>query len=241
MYKTQICEVCNREYVPTRNHQKYCSRECWNKTPRWNKGKTGLQQAWNKQDLYSICEFCNKEYKITKCRIEETRFCSRTCQNRWLAKNIDRSGKNNCGYKGGIQLYREKARKLLPDQCNRCGTIKKLLVHHKDENRYNNPDDGSNWEILCKKCHQILHECRKNLPTNPRKKTIYKKICPYCKSTFETSDKLKKFCNRKCFGLSKIINNPIDKTCLYCENIFSTTRHDQKFCSSNCSNRYKVL
>ena len=32
-----------------------------------------------------------------------------------------------------------------------------LLVHHKDENRHNN--DETNLELMCKRCHQIEHEC----------------------------------------------------------------------------------
>lgn len=32
-----------------------------------------------------------------------------------------------------------------------------LLVHHKDHNRYNNI--VSNLELVCKRCHQIEHEC----------------------------------------------------------------------------------
>lgn len=35
-------------------------------------------------------------------------------------------------------------------------------VHHKDHNRKNN--DESNFELLCKRCHQIEHECWKSLP-----------------------------------------------------------------------------
>lgn len=32
-----------------------------------------------------------------------------------------------------------------------------LVVHHKDENRNNN--DETNLELVCKRCHQIEHEC----------------------------------------------------------------------------------
>ena len=35
-------------------------------------------------------------------------------------------------------------------------------VHHKDHNRKNNAE--SNFELLCKRCHQVEHECWKNLP-----------------------------------------------------------------------------
>ena len=35
-------------------------------------------------------------------------------------------------------------------------------VHHIDHNRKNNAE--SNFELLCKRCHQIEHECWLNLP-----------------------------------------------------------------------------
>ncbi len=59
--------------------------------------------------------------------------------------------------------YRDKALKLFPHVCARCGqefTGKKLIdltVHHKDHNHENNPGDGSNWELLCVRCHEKEH------------------------------------------------------------------------------------
>ena len=52
--------------------------------------------------------------------------------------------------------------------CERCD--KDLLnskpaeraVHHKDHDRSNNVE--SNFELLCKRCHQIEHKCWLNLP-----------------------------------------------------------------------------
>ena len=60
--------------------------------------------------------------------------------------------------------YREKALKLFPNVCGRCGrefageTLKELTVHHKDHNHENNPPDGSNWELLCVYCHDDEHQ-----------------------------------------------------------------------------------
>ena len=59
--------------------------------------------------------------------------------------------------------YREKALKLFPLVCGRCGrefvgkSLKELTVHHKDHNHDNNPADGSNWELLCAACHDREH------------------------------------------------------------------------------------
>jgi len=60
--------------------------------------------------------------------------------------------------------YRERAMKLFPHVCARCGRefsgprIRELTVHHKDHNHDNNPNDGSNWELLCLYCHDHEHE-----------------------------------------------------------------------------------
>lgn len=59
--------------------------------------------------------------------------------------------------------YRERALKLFPWICGRCGRefagvrLRELTVHHKDHNHDNNPMDGSNWELLCIYCHDNEH------------------------------------------------------------------------------------
>jgi 5-methylcytosine-specific restriction endonuclease McrA len=59
--------------------------------------------------------------------------------------------------------YRERALKLFPWVCARCGrefsgkNLRLLTVHHKDHNHENNPPDGSNWELLCVYCHDNEH------------------------------------------------------------------------------------
>ncbi len=61
------------------------------------------------------------------------------------------------------KTYRERALKLFPWVCGRCGRefsgkrLRELTVHHKDHNHDNNPPDGSNWELLCIYCHDNEH------------------------------------------------------------------------------------
>jgi len=61
------------------------------------------------------------------------------------------------------QGYREQALKLYPWICGRCSreftraNLHELTVHHRDHNHDNNPDDGSNWELLCLYCHDNEH------------------------------------------------------------------------------------
>lgn len=60
--------------------------------------------------------------------------------------------------------YRERALKLHPWICARCGreftlaNLPELTVHHRDHNHDHNPPDGSNWELLCLYCHDNEHQ-----------------------------------------------------------------------------------
>lgn len=61
------------------------------------------------------------------------------------------------------QGYREKSLKMYPWVCGRCSreftraNVHELTVHHRDHNHDNNPEDGSNWELLCLYCHDNEH------------------------------------------------------------------------------------
>jgi hypothetical protein len=60
--------------------------------------------------------------------------------------------------------YREKALKMYPWICGRCSrefnrsNLRELTVHHRDHDHDNNPEDGSNWELLCIYCHDNEHQ-----------------------------------------------------------------------------------
>ena len=67
------------------------------------------------------------------------------------------------------QQYRERALKIYPWICGRCAreferrNLSELTVHHRDHNHDNNPNDGSNWELLCLYCHDEEHTKFENL------------------------------------------------------------------------------
>ena len=69
----------------------------------------------------------------------------------------------SASYKRQEQGYREKALKLFPWVCGRCtrefvySNLRELTVHHVDHDHSNNPNDGSNWELLCLYCHDNEH------------------------------------------------------------------------------------
>ena len=81
-----------------------------------------------------------------------------------------KKGKDNVCYKNGSRFYQKMRKVLLQERkcCERCG--KNLLdvhysyrcLHHRDHNRDNNAIE--NLELLCKRCHQLEHNCTANLP-----------------------------------------------------------------------------
>lgn len=80
-----------------------------------------------------------------------------------------KSGPENHCYKHGISSFNRgsKCYKNTVRYCERCGEDLKYAsryhyaVHHRDHDRAHN--DVSNWELLCKRCHQIHHGCIENL------------------------------------------------------------------------------
>lgn len=60
--------------------------------------------------------------------------------------------------------YRQRALAMFPWVCGRCTrefqrqNLIELTVHHRDHNHDNNPADGSNWELLCRWCHDNEHQ-----------------------------------------------------------------------------------
>lgn len=62
------------------------------------------------------------------------------------------------------QGYREKALKKYPWICGRCqreftrANLSELTVHHRNHDHDDNPENGSNWELLCLFCHDNEHQ-----------------------------------------------------------------------------------
>jgi 5-methylcytosine-specific restriction endonuclease McrA len=84
-----------------------------------------------------------------------------TTQKKQTAEEIIAAARRERAFKEAT--YRERALKLFPHVCARCGRelsgkrLRELTVHHKDHNHEYNPPDGSNWELLCIYCHDNEH------------------------------------------------------------------------------------
>jgi len=75
--------------------------------------------------------------------------------------------------------YRDKALKMYPHVCGRCARefsgkrLSELTVHHRDHNHDNNPQDGSNWELLCAYLLGIWHATQGSRASRPQMPHLY--------------------------------------------------------------------
>lgn len=125
------------------------------------------------------CIICNKE--VPK---GSSKYCSKTClrkrnANYAISKRVEsgdltvglgKGGSNKKGsehkqFSSGMGNF-YKLRSIMRESvksCQRCGKCLidasryEWCVHHKDHDRTNNVIE--NFEMLCKRCHQLEHEC----------------------------------------------------------------------------------
>lgn len=81
--------------------------------------------------------------------------------------------------------YRERALKLYPWVCGRCGrsfdrsNLHELTVHHRNHDHDDNPEDGSNWELLCLYCHDNEHQRQQALGADADEEVDAAKHTPF--------------------------------------------------------------
>lgn len=133
------CTYCGAEYTPTGPAQKYCTIKCKRK------------EMW--------------QWEVAR-RAEEGNPVGS-----WGGNHSGKTGVEHHAYKTGIGLFSNGLSRDYRTRVGNCERCNKDLreaspgfwaVHHKDHDRTNNND--GNFELLCKRCHQIEHECWKNLP-----------------------------------------------------------------------------
>lgn len=133
-----------------------------------------------------LCKMCSTEYQETgraqlycptckAAKVEEQRLRKKEYAER---KRRERGAKVGRGapagaahpnYRHGWYVAQTQARELLERRrcCERCGinligvTKWQWCMRHKDHNHANH--DESNLELLCKRCHQMEHNCTGNL------------------------------------------------------------------------------
>lgn len=96
------------------------------------------------------CPYCRYTVSLIKARYNDKR-------RRGFKGRNQPKGKESPFYKNGIKHYPDKA-KFSNATCKFCSSSVNLVVHHIDMNRENN--DDSNLMVLCRKCHQRLHNAK---------------------------------------------------------------------------------
>ena len=135
------------------------------------------------------CYECGKDFQpagpaakyCDDCRDDKRREAARVGTQRYRIKHglvekpgvgkggNQRKGKSNTQYKNGSRYFQNNRHRIKEERryCERCGkdllnaTSKMWCIHHRDHDRDNNID--SNFELLCKRCHQVEHDCIKAL------------------------------------------------------------------------------
>lgn len=116
------------------------------------------------------CKFCKE--KVTKEKLKGYQLKSELKRGTKVGigsgNYFGKFNVNHPSYKNGVTWYRDIALQKGNTCCERClGTLDfsnqyMWCVHHIDHNRSNNSVE--NLELLCKRCHQLEHNCIDNLP-----------------------------------------------------------------------------
>jgi hypothetical protein len=135
----KICKECNTEFLGTGPAAKYCTKCAELKV------KESIARRYNRY--------------VTKHKIIKARGVGRG--------NNQGSGETHHSFTTGIMCNFVSVRRKLKDErknCERCNkdlsaaTRYEWCLHHKDHDRKNNRE--SNFELLCKRCHQLEHNCQ---------------------------------------------------------------------------------
>jgi hypothetical protein len=142
--KDRNCLICNIIYTPTGS----CSKHC---------------------------ETCAKHYKRTKAAADQQAYRIRNglIKNPGVGSgNGAGKGKDHHSYVNGLGCDFQNVRKRIKEErryCQKCdkdlidATRYHWCIHHIDHDRTNNVE--TNFQLLCKRCHQIEHECHKAFGT----------------------------------------------------------------------------
>ena len=114
-----------------------------------------------------LCQSCKEEAKERHRKANASRqYLKRRARGAKFGQGAERGNKHP-NFKHGRYTYETIRREIKESRgsCERCdqdlreATHYKWVVHHRDHNPYNYSIE--NLELLCKRCHQIEHECWK--------------------------------------------------------------------------------
>ena len=132
-----------------------------------------------------ICIDCAAMFEVSgpgaikRCRPCNSKFVSKATYRSLVRRGIIKQPGVGTGHGQGLgpthHSFKPDAshryRDFRKDSCERCGSVKFLCAHHKDENRENNAE--SNIETLCKSCHQKEHKAGLNFTKSKTKEASH--------------------------------------------------------------------
>ncbi len=140
------CPQCGMQFRTTRAAADRAAVHCCSKACR--KLFCGIQRN---------CKFCGIQFRALKSQVKgiarsnsSANFCSRECYEHWLCKPNRVTGRGSRWH-----AIRRRAVAKAPF-CARCGTTRRLDVHHIVPFRMTHDNRQTNLIPLCKRCHKYV-------------------------------------------------------------------------------------
>jgi len=179
------CSYCGKEFKKYSNQKRtnhFCSRNCYAKWRSENLKGNNNYNPKAKDSIIKECEYCGRDFRVPKYRIESARFCSQDCKKEHMVGE-----RANGSWKGGtnrriahkvrsLKKYKDWVKSVLERdnyECQECGATEHLDVHHVkefidilNENNITTTKEAKRclelWEkkngiTLCIHCHADKH------------------------------------------------------------------------------------
>ncbi len=184
-------------------------------------------KIWKYKGQKKECVMCHKIFEPKYNKRNEWKYCSLKCCYKHR--------------KVGWNSKRKEALKRAKNKCEKCGTTKKLYVHHIKPAIYSkkghSPSKESNNKldnliVLCPSCHNKEH-------SEGIKRFTGKGKCFKCGKEFLYYPKSNrgKYCSRDCFyHYGKSVELKFKKECIFCGRSYFGVKKS-KFCSKKCKSR----
>lgn len=243
---TRICALngCCNEFEHNNTTRKYCSNDCKLKAQYARKNK----QYQDKEKTKRICDFCGKEYIITR---KDNRYCSDKCRKECrLSKNNDKKYTHSiiCATCNNQKDNVPKNTKYCSYECSRIATLKRQEEQRKPLKKILEAricphcqkefiPTRSNQKYCSSECtnnfnNKVVHQRQKD------KKPIPMIVCKNCLKEVRKRNGMV-FCCKECKEeynkkTKPVIFKEYSKLCIICGNPYITNKPYIVVCSDEC-------